>query len=62
MSTTRDTNTASDSLIRLKTSLSVSISSLKARNDKLESHLKRTGWTIRRMAPRKAGTKDSNRP
>lgn len=62
MSTTRDTDTASDSLIHLKNSLAVTIRSLKARNDKLESHLKRTGWTIRPMTPQKPEPKDSNRP
>ena len=44
-------DTASDSLIKLKVSLTEVTRSLKERNDSLESHLKQSGWTIRQMTP-----------
>lgn len=50
-------NTASDSLIKLKVVLTEVTRSLKERNDALESHLKQSGWTIRRMTPENHETK-----
>jgi hypothetical protein len=60
MNSTRDTG--SESLIKLGKTLADVTRSLKERNDALERHLVQTGWTIRRMNPKKPETKESNRP